>query len=374
MENKKILILILCYGFLMLCVWMFYTQRFVNSQWKIRSDIGSSNITNQILKQIHHPLDPVKDTETFIYTNKTLKITSNSTKKVVQPTVKPVPKISIRQYYSSLANSTTLDYNCSQCALVSSSGQLLGRGLGSVIDANECVIRMNNAPSQGFHKDVGNRTTIRLGSFNSVKAYTLQPHLFSGEASPDVVILWGLHQPKHVNILKAAQALPKLYKNTQFYAETLAGEDYAGKVFEVETGIKRLYSKTWLSTGWFTMLMALDICEKINLYGFIPEDHCKTHPGEIKRYHYYQSPNSSLVECKYYTSNEGRTGSGHRFVTEKAIFSRWAQRYNMTFHAPSWNITKSEFEKIDTPFVKNQSKAKKMHVIRKRIPPKRRHL
>ncbi|XP_071945052.1 alpha-N-acetylgalactosaminide alpha-2,6-sialyltransferase 3-like isoform X2 [Antedon mediterranea] len=375
MENKQILLYTLvCYGIFMICFCMFYTQQYVNSHAKVRSDYLNANATSLLLTKLYHI--PAQE-DTFLYVNKTLiktreenEKTSANSSKVVKPT-KPPEIISVRKYYISLADSKqTLDYNCSVCALVSSSGQLMGRGLGKEIDANQCVIRMNNAPSGIYHEDVGNRTTIRMGSFNAVKAYINQKYLFAGDVSPDVVITWGLYQKKHEGILKAAKTLPKLYPNTKFYAESLKGEDYAGIIFEKETGLSRQKTKTWLSTGWFTMLMAIDICDKVNLYGFIPEDHCQTHPGEIKKYHYYQSPNSSLAECKYYSWNEARKGTGHRFLTEKAVFARWGRRYNMTFHAPSWNITMDE-KKIETPFMKNQNKAK---LIKKRYPVKRRHL
>lgn len=41
------------------------------------------------------------------------------------------------------------------CALVSSSGALAGSGLGAKIDSHHLVMRLNNAPTKGFEKDVG---------------------------------------------------------------------------------------------------------------------------------------------------------------------------------------------------------------------------
>lgn len=48
-----------------------------------------------------------------------------------------------------------LDLPVHRCALVSSSGALLGSGLGPRIDAHHLVMRLNNAPVAGFEKDVG---------------------------------------------------------------------------------------------------------------------------------------------------------------------------------------------------------------------------
>ena len=51
-----------------------------------------------------------------------------------------------------------------KCAVVSSSGSLLGAGFGSAIDAHDTVIRFNMAPPDGkYAADVGVKTTIMFG-------------------------------------------------------------------------------------------------------------------------------------------------------------------------------------------------------------------
>ena len=37
-----------------------------------------------------------------------------------------------------------------------------GSNLGAEIDANEVVVRFNNAPTKGYEKDVGKKTSLRL--------------------------------------------------------------------------------------------------------------------------------------------------------------------------------------------------------------------
>lgn len=37
----------------------------------------------------------------------------------------------------------------------------------------------------------------------------------------------------------------------------------------------RKISNTWLSTGWFTMTIALELCDRINVYGMVPPDFCR---------------------------------------------------------------------------------------------------
>ena len=48
------------------------------------------------------------------------------------------------------------------CAIVSSAASMSGSNLGAEIDANEVVVRFNNAPTKGYEKDVGKKTSLRL--------------------------------------------------------------------------------------------------------------------------------------------------------------------------------------------------------------------
>lgn len=51
-------------------------------------------------------------------------------------------------------------------------------------------------------------------------------------------------------------------------------------------------------------------------------------------YHYFEK--GRLDECRMYLLHERARRAGHRFITEKAIFSRWAKRRNIIFNHPSW--------------------------------------
>ena len=63
-----------------------------------------------------------------------------------------------------------LDLKCNTCALVSSSGMLLGSNAGSQIDSADCVFRLNSAPTLGYERDVGSKTTVRVVSVTGLKS------------------------------------------------------------------------------------------------------------------------------------------------------------------------------------------------------------
>jgi len=57
---------------------------------------------------------------------------------------------------------TSTRYKYENCGVVSSAGSLLKSNLGSKIDSNDFVIRFNNAPTKGYEKDVGAKTSLMI--------------------------------------------------------------------------------------------------------------------------------------------------------------------------------------------------------------------
>uniref|UniRef100_A0A8C5Y0S8 Lactosylceramide alpha-2,3-sialyltransferase n=1 Tax=Microcebus murinus TaxID=30608 RepID=A0A8C5Y0S8_MICMU len=52
--------------------------------------------------------------------------------------------------------------SCRRCVVVGSGGVLHGLGLGHSLNQFDVVIRLNNAPVEGYSEHVGNKTTIRM--------------------------------------------------------------------------------------------------------------------------------------------------------------------------------------------------------------------
>lgn len=136
-----------------------------------------------------------------------------------------------------------LKLHCDVCSIVSSSGQMLGQQAGPEIDRSSCIWRMNNAPTQGFERDVGRRTTLRVVSHTSVPLLLQKPQYFFGQANDTVYVVWGpLRNMRKdgkgivYNMLKQAA---ENYPQARIYVTTEERMNYCDTVFKKETGKDR---------------------------------------------------------------------------------------------------------------------------------------
>lgn len=130
------------------------------------------------------------------------------------------------------------------CSVVSSSGQVLGRGAGAEIDRAACVWRMNNAPTQRYEKDVGNRTNLRVVSHTSVPLLLHKPQHFFGPASNGTVyVVWGPRRNMSPDgnglIYNMLRRTADDFPNARIYVTTDKRMDYCDNMFKKETGRDR---------------------------------------------------------------------------------------------------------------------------------------
>ncbi|XP_002739383.1 alpha-N-acetylgalactosaminide alpha-2,6-sialyltransferase 3-like [Saccoglossus kowalevskii] len=252
--------------------------------------------------------------------------------------------------YVTLDGRKALDLHCSQCALISASGQLLNSGSGEDIDNIPCVVRMNQAPTKGFESDVGSKTTIRFTAHSSLPSLMRDPMLMDDVIGrPQYIIFWG--PPKEMDsggsgvVYNEISALSMKYPYINFIVLTNDQYQYAEYVFREETGKDRITSGSWLTTGWFTMILLRNICDSISIYGMVSPGYCQSPTKPDVPYHYF-SPNG-FKECAQYREHENAKAHGHRFMSEKYVFIRWAlTKYNITFHSPEIPLTNlMEFNK-----------------------------
>ncbi|KAG7477274.1 hypothetical protein MATL_G00092380 [Megalops atlanticus] len=222
-----------------------------------------------------------------------------------------------------------LNIHCKQCALVSSSGQMLKAGKGEEIDHLDCVIRMNNAPTVGYEHDVGSRTSLRVVSHTSVPLLLKNETYYFRQSADTVYVVWGpernMRQDGKGQIFNVLLKVARKYPSVKIYAVTREKIQYCDRLFQNETGKNRMQSGAFLSTGFFTMVLAMDMCDSIQVYGMITDDYCSQANHTAVPYHYYER--GRMDECRMYHVHERARRGGHRFITEKAIYARFQVQY-----------------------------------------------
>ncbi|XP_043941787.1 alpha-N-acetylgalactosaminide alpha-2,6-sialyltransferase 5 [Protopterus annectens] len=248
-----------------------------------------------------------------------------------QPTVLPG--------YISITDHKPLMMHCRTCALVTSSGHLTGSLQGDRIDQSECVIRMNDAPTKDYGRDVGNKTNVRVIAHSSIQRILRNRSELLNGSQGTVFIFWGpstyMRKDGKGHVYNNLRIMNQILPHLKVYIITRHKMIQADELFRRETGKDRKVSNTWLSTGWFTMLTALELCDRINIYGMVSPSFCREPNHTSVPYHYYEP--SGPDECTMYISHEyGKKGSHHRFITEKQVFANWARTFNIHFYQPEW--------------------------------------
>ncbi|XP_010150466.1 PREDICTED: alpha-N-acetylgalactosaminide alpha-2,6-sialyltransferase 3-like [Eurypyga helias] len=100
--------------------------------------------------------------------------------------------------------------------------------------------------------------------------------------------------------------------------------------------VLRVQSGSYLSTGWFTLILAMDACYGIHVYGMINDTYCKSEGFRKVPYHYYEPGRD---ECEEYFLHENAPYGGHRFITEKKVFAKWAKKHTIIFTHPNWTVS-----------------------------------
>jgi hypothetical protein len=147
-----------------------------------------------------------------------------------------------------------------KCAVVGSSGIVLNYDNGEDIDQHDMVFRFNSAPTRGFEKHVGSKTTYRITNTQN----------------------WGFHEPKtNESILihfRAKSAIKGLFWNSK-QKKPLKLYAFAPDFVEyVATKLNFL-----ATSGLYGILLAMHKCNKVDIYGF----QITTQHGAL--YHYYDA-------------------------------------------------------------------------------------
>lgn len=120
---------------------------------------------------------------------------------------------------------------------------MLGSHLGRAIDGQECVLRMNHAPTAGFEEDVGTRSTVRVVSHTSVPLLLRNQPYFFQQSRDTVYVIWGpsrkMSREKGSPTYRALLKVLEMYPYLQLYTLTEEKMEYCDDVFQNETGKNR---------------------------------------------------------------------------------------------------------------------------------------
>ncbi|XP_078681157.1 CMP-N-acetylneuraminate-beta-1,4-galactoside alpha-2,3-sialyltransferase-like isoform X1 [Branchiostoma floridae x Branchiostoma belcheri] len=159
------------------------------------------------------------------------------------------------------------DSECRRCLVLGSSGVLLDKGLGPVIDAYDVVIRMNDAPVKGYEKDVGSRTDFRI-------FYPESSTLNQADLDSSAYYVVVMYKSNDLNWLQAI--LTKVKPTGHFWKSIAQKLDIDPARFLIlnpqvlQAAARehvRLQGK-WPTMGLIAMTFALHYCDEVDLAGF----------------------------------------------------------------------------------------------------------
>lgn len=147
------------------------------------------------------------------------------------------------------------------CAIVGNGPGLKKNKKGKIIDLHEAVFRFNAVQN---NKDQGKKTTFRI--INSKRAYSMAVGAYKVKATPNE--LWLLWNYSRINVLPE---LRKVHRNIRVLSPQLISFSL-NTYFKLRRDLKRLGNHMKcprnMNSGIHGIMMALQMCEQINVFGF----------------------------------------------------------------------------------------------------------
>ncbi|XP_026427523.1 beta-1,6-galactosyltransferase GALT29A-like [Papaver somniferum] len=190
------------------------------------------------------------------------------------------------------------------CAVVGNSGILLKNEYGDMIDKHEFVIRLNNARTRGYEKNVGSKTSVSFVNSNILHLCARRETCFCHPYGEKVPIVMYICQAIHLmdyTLCNSTHKAPLLFTDARF--DVLCSrivKYYSLKLFTEVTGKS---PEEWApshdgsmfhySSGMQAVMLALGVCDKVSIFGFgksvVAKHHYHTNQKVELHLHDYQA-------------------------------------------------------------------------------------
>ncbi|KAM6446629.1 beta-galactoside alpha-2,6-sialyltransferase 2 isoform 4-T9 [Liasis olivaceus] len=163
------------------------------------------------------------------------------------------------------------------CAVVMSAGAILNSSLGHEIDSHDAVLRFNSAPTKGYEKDVGNKTTIRI--INSQILTNPNYHFVDNSLYKDVILVAWDPAPYSAN-------LDVWYKNPDYNLFTpyvqhrsknpnqpfyILHPKFIWQLWDIiQENTKEKIQPNPPSSGFIGIFIMMSMCTEVHVYEYLP--------------------------------------------------------------------------------------------------------